>query len=500
MSSPLKPDEPNLNTRMAKGAAWTVAMRVSTRVIGFVSTIILARLLMPEDFGLVALASLFANAVELLGRVNFNVWLIRNPRAMPAHYDTVWTLNLLRAGLMAGLIAALAAVGAAFFDEPRLEALLYAIALIAFMDGLQSSGVLDFQKELTFDRDFLLMFWPKVGATTAAIVSAFVLRDYRALVVGMVVSALLRLFAGYAMHPYRPRLGLADWLDAFHYSKWLLINNILGFFYGRADVLVLGKVKGVTATGIYTLAFEISNMVTSELLAPMRRALLPGFAKLGEDREQLRRAALNVLGLSAALGLPVSIGLAVTAELAVSVLLGPRWEATVPLVRILCLYGIANVLLINFGPVMHAVGKPRRITTNFALGAGSGVLLLLFLVPNYGAVGAAWAVTAASVVVLFQGTAATLQELDLPLRAALERVWRSVVAGGVMAALVVGLEFELGPARSVVAGALQLALEVLVGVASYSAAHYSLWKLSESPDGSEKVILDFVARQLRRDK
>ena len=475
-------------------------MRVSIRAVGFVSTIILARLLMPEDFGLVALASLFAGFVELFGHINFNVWLIRNQHVKPAHYDTVWTLNLLRAGLMAVLIAALAAAGAAFFDEPRLEALLYVVALTTFVGGMQSSGVLDFQKELTFHRDYVLMFWPKVGGTIATIVFAFVLRDYWALAIGMVVGALLNLLVGYAMHPYRPRFGLVDWSEAFHYSKWLLANHVLGFFYGRADVLVLGKVNGPAVAGIYTLAFEISNMVTSELLAPIRRALLPGFAKLGDDRSQLRRSALNVLGLCAALGLPVSIGLAVTADPVVSVLLGPRWEATVPLIRILSLYGVANVLLINFGPVMHAMGKPRRITENVALGAVVGAILLISLTPTYGAIGAAWAVTAASVVILVQGTALTLRELDLSLGAMLERVWRSVVAGGVMAAFVIALDLWLGPARSVATEALQLALEVLVGAASYIAVHCSLWKSCGSPDGPERTILEFVAQRFDRNE
>lgn len=258
---------------------WTIGMRVASRAIGLVSIVILARILVPEDFGLVAMATLFAAAVEMLGYFNFEVWLIRNQDWKRSHYDTVWTLNLIRALLTGGVIVALAPVAASFFGQSRLESLVYIIGITTFISGFQNSGVIEFQKELRFDKDFVMLFLPRLIGTVVTIALALSLRNYWALAIGLVATAGCRVITSFVLHPYRPKLGLQDWGDALAYSKWLLANNVLKFFYRRTDVIVVGRIGGTEATGIYSLAFEIANLVTSELITPLRRALVPGFAK-----------------------------------------------------------------------------------------------------------------------------------------------------------------------------------------------------------------------------
>ncbi len=139
---------------MAKGAAWMVAMRIAIRAIGLVSIVILARLLVPADFGLVALATMLYGLIEVMGQFGFDVVLIQNQSAGRRHYDTAWTLTVIRNLVLAGLLAAGAPWAAGFFEEPRLQSILYWLALAALVEGFANIGVVNFRKELRFHKDF----------------------------------------------------------------------------------------------------------------------------------------------------------------------------------------------------------------------------------------------------------------------------------------------------------------------------------------------------------
>src|SRR5690348_14630784 len=131
----------SLGARIAKSAAWMVAARLALRSIGLVSTVFLARLLRPEDFGLVALAMALVGTLEMLGNFSFDLALIREGRATREHYDTVWTLTIIRSAAVAVVLAALARPAASFFSDPRVEAIVYCLAVATFLEGLQNVGI-----------------------------------------------------------------------------------------------------------------------------------------------------------------------------------------------------------------------------------------------------------------------------------------------------------------------------------------------------------------------
>ena len=105
---------------MAKAAAWTVSTRIAIRAIELVSIVILARLLLPADFGLIALAMIVYGALDVMGQFSFDVVLIHNQNAGRCHYDTVWTLSIIRNAVLAGILVMSATTVAAFFEESRL--------------------------------------------------------------------------------------------------------------------------------------------------------------------------------------------------------------------------------------------------------------------------------------------------------------------------------------------------------------------------------------------
>src|SRR5689334_2836021 len=128
----------SVTRRMAKGAAWMVLMRLSVRATGFVSILVLARLLTPGDFGLVAMASSMLGLLECLSEFSFDMALIRDRTADRSHYDTTWTLAIIRGLGIASVLAAGASWAAAFYQDPRLEAVLYIVAFASAISGFEN--------------------------------------------------------------------------------------------------------------------------------------------------------------------------------------------------------------------------------------------------------------------------------------------------------------------------------------------------------------------------
>ena len=173
-----------------------------------------------------ALGSLVVATLAIFGQFSFDVVLIQNQKSDRQHYDTVWTLTIIRQILIALLLVLTAKQIAQYFGEPRLEIVIYFLCVCAIAEGFVNVAVVDFRKHLNFHKEFLLLIIPKLGAFVVGISLAFILRDYRALVGGVLTNSLVLLALSYIMHPYRPRLCLERWREVMNFSKYLLVNNI----------------------------------------------------------------------------------------------------------------------------------------------------------------------------------------------------------------------------------------------------------------------------------
>ncbi len=482
--------------KMAKGAAWMVLFKFADRGLGLVTLIILARLLLPEDFGLIAMAMSLIAMVELLHAFGFDMALIHNQSAERRHFDTAWTFDVIFATVSAVLLVVLALPAAEFYREDRLAPIIYALAFGSFVQGLENIGVVEFRRQLNFDKEFKFLLAKRLASFFITVPLALVWRDYWALVVGMVAGKLIGLIMSYWMHPYRPRLSLQAARELFRFSSWLLLNNLLFFAKNRSTELIIGRQLGPTQLGVYTLSNEIANLPTTELIAPINRAVYPGYAKVSGEVAQLQQNFLNVLGLIIVFALPAGLGIALTADLIVPLFLGDQWSATIPVISILALYGAVSALQSNITYVFLAIGKPKIETF---LGIAYVIILislLLTLIPAQGVVGAAWAYLITVGIITIPTLLAIRHELGLHARQFLDILWRPLLAG---AAMYWALEVTMPAIR---AGwpdmpvALALAAAVLTGASTYGGALLGLWALARQPDGAELELLKLVRSRL----
>lgn len=482
----------SLGQRIARGGLVLIVLRLALKCIGLVSLAVLFRILAPEDFGIVALAMLVVGFIEIFGDYGFEQSLLRDANSSLEDYQLVWTLNAIR-GLCVGLVLLLAAPWAAeFLKEPRLEAVVALLALVPLIDGVQNVGVVDFAKRLQFEREFQLKVAQKLLAFVVTVVFAFLLRNYWALVIGLIAGRLVNLVLGYAMHPFRPRWRLVGWKRVFRFSSWILANNIVLFAGNQTDKVVVQRAFDAQTLGIMRIAEEISGMVM-ELVWPIERALYAGYVAVAHEAERLRRTVIEGTGAAASLGMPLAALLGVLAEPAVRLILGPKAAPAVPFVQVFVLYGAVRSCAIGISPLFMVLNRPELSTqvTFAATAVRLGLLLTGFAM--FGLMAVPWSLVASGVTMVAllwwrSVSLGTLRAADVPMA-----VWRPLTA---TACMVLAVHAALG--------ALQLLLPTLVllltlgtlGVLVYAGVALMLWRLAGRPRGPERMALDFLRRRL----
>jgi O-antigen/teichoic acid export membrane protein len=383
-----------------------------------------------------------------------------------------------------------------FFREPRLEPVIYVLALMPLLTGFENIGIVEFQKQLTFDREFKFVFAKKLAAFLVVVPLAVLLRSYWALVVGAVTGRAVGLILSYVLQPYRPRFSLQALHELFHFSKWLYISNMSRMLLQRAPDLVIGRIAGPRALGLFTVSHEIAYLPTTELVAPINRAAYPGYAKKSADLGVLRRGFLDVWSVICLIMVPAALGMLLTADFIVPLFLGDKWMDARPLIRLLAIAGLLLALQTNTTYIFFALGKPRVASLITVVYVGILLPVLAIATRAGGPIGASWAYVAMAGAVLPIRFAILQAHIDLRTSAILDRVWRPLVGTAIMTIVVLGLRSILPTPESLHGVALQFLLVVVTGGVVYVGSAIGLWRMSGSPVGAESFVLELVTKKI----
>ncbi|MCC6467031.1 MAG: lipopolysaccharide biosynthesis protein [Alphaproteobacteria bacterium] len=479
-----KPQAVSIQREILIGTAWVAAARWGIRGLGVISTIVLARLLVPADFGLVALATMVAGMISIFGEVGLLLHLIRERDPDRTHFDTVWTLRLLLGGGL-GLVIFLAAPFAAdWFGDPRLDPVLRVLALPPLLQGSQNTGIAWFRKNLDFARDFRFLVAQKIAAFAVTLSLAPVFWNYWALVAGIVAGNVMGLVMSFAMHPFRPRFDLSRTRAVWSFSTWTLAHHLVDFLSRQVDTLILGRYKTSTEVGLYTVAYDLAASPIIELALPASRVLFPAFAKIVDDRAEMTRVFARVVAGMAILGMALGPGVALVARDAVAVLLGAAWTAAVPLVEILAITGVIYALWQPIFPLLTALSRPK---VSAYLTLAQVVLLVAAMLPAihyYDLAAFAIARVLAMAAALVMTIAVFMRITGIALGTVTASLWRPTLAAIVMAGAVVATQRVMPDIA-----ALRLVASIAIGGVAYVASLAGLWYLAGRPSTIEADLI-----------
>ncbi len=401
LTEPIKPIEvikpassESLSQKVARGGLWVFSLRITNRGLGFIRTIILARLLAPSDFGLLGIAMLAISTLETFSQTGFQAALVQKKENIECFLDTAWTVSVIRGIVLFAILFFSAPIIAEFFNSAQATLVIKVIAVSTLFSGLRNIGIIFFQKELRFSRQFIYELSGTLVDLGVALTLAFILRNVWALVWGGLAAHFIRLIMSYILHPFRPRIRFEKekFQELFGFGRWVLGSSILGFLITQGDDIFVGKMLGVTALGLYQMAYLISNLPATEITHVISRVTFPAYSKLQDDLPKLREAYLKVLQLTAFISMPLAGGIFVLAPEFVTIFLGDKWMPMIPAMQALVLSGLVRSIQASTGPIFLAVNRPYIIPKWQAIRLIVLVVLIYPFSIHWGILGVSFAV------------------------------------------------------------------------------------------------------------
>lgn len=311
--------------RVLKSSSLLVLQRLAQRLIGIVSTIILARLLTPEDFGIVAKAMLVLWFAQTLCDASTEAYILQQKRIRRADLNSSWTLDLiLKSG--AFLFMCLAAPLIAHFqNQPELTLIIAVTGSTIVLEALKNPAFMIYKRRQRYEVVVKLFVAAKVAALFISIPIAYIYESYWSIILAQVFAELFLTVMSYRVSGYRPSLCFRKIPEQWHFSKWLIPRSMLGYFRNHLDTLLVSTHYGQSELGAYNNMKYFASIPMLQFLSPLMEPLHVELGKVGDDVREFRYQSDLTFRLIAILAATVVGFLYVTAEPIIQLVLGDQW-------------------------------------------------------------------------------------------------------------------------------------------------------------------------------
>lgn len=436
----------SLRQKAAKGIVWSVIQKWGREAVSFLTFVALSRLLDPEAFGLVALATAFTAFIHIFLDQGFSAAIVQRTELKREHLDTAFWISVLTGLLMA--VAGIVASGlvASLYDEPSLAPVLMWLSIGFIFIALSSTQTAILRRKLAFKS-------LAARSLTATVVGGIV-------GVGMAIAG----FGVWSLVGMNLARGLAgvivlwrasDWRPGFHVSKKhykelfsfgvsVTGNNVLKVLVRRSDDFLIGYFLGPTMLGFYTIGYRFLLMIIRLVTGIVNSVAFPTFSRIQHNPKRIRRAFYRVTHYTNLLAFPIFIGLALLASELIPALFGAEWTQSIPIMQILALSGILQGVLLFNGSILRATGKPSWQFAIMLVTAVCSVIGFLLAV-RLGIVAVAAAFVIVGYLMAPISYIAVRKQIQIDLRTYLGQFALPLFATLIMILIIVGLKFVIHP-------------------------------------------------------
>jgi O-antigen/teichoic acid export membrane protein len=498
MQKPSEAATHQIGKRTTLGTGLLIASKVMSRCIDLISLTVLARLLTPADFGLVAIAMSVLTIAEAVLELPVALALLALPERTKAHFDTAFTLQLARGALLALILVAAAWPLAAFYHDSRLIPLLCVLSLAPVASGLVSPLMTEYAIKLDFRPVFAMEITSKLIAMIVSVGTAYWSTSYWSLAFGTIASPLAGLVISFIFAPYFPAFALSQWSVFSGYLRWTTLTQLLTATNWQMDQLLLGRWVDRFQLGAFSMAANLSGMPGQILIGQTFRPLLVGFSLVRDDRGRLTQAYLKSVSSIVTVGLPLLVGMGVTADPLIRVILGDQWSRAAPLLTMLCLTSIPALFIGPIGPLGITLNRPSIFFRLALIEFVFKLPLMLLALMYYNIPGVLAVRLATALVVAGCSMFAVRKLIELGVVAQLFSSWRPMMSAVamVLALRLVGASASTGYDHFQLT--LWLVLICTLGAIVYVGVLLSLWFLNGRPDSIETKVVEFFSQRLGR--
>lgn len=373
------------------GVSWLGAARAATRFGSLIRTAILARLLTPAQFGIFGMAALVLAFLEIMVETGVNVVLIQEKDDVKEFINTAWVISIIRGIMISILIILSTPLVILFFKTSELTGYILLISMVPFIRGFINPAIVNFQKDLKFHLEFKFrtaIFF--VDATVAIIITLITMTPV-GLIWGLIAGALAEVVISQLFVKPRPRFKL-DSKKAktiVGRGKWMTLAGIFNYFSSQGDDAVVGRIMDSTALGLYQVAYKISTLPLTEVTQLINKVTLPVYVRISDDKKRLRRAFVRTMIAITLIVVPISLVIYLFPNFVINILLGSKWSAAVPVLKVLAVFGVIRALIGVPHSLFLSLKKQRVVAISMLLETIGLAIFIVPMVNRYGIVGAA---------------------------------------------------------------------------------------------------------------
>ncbi|ARM89738.1 polysaccharide biosynthesis protein [Rhizobium sp. CIAT894] len=478
----------SVSQRTATASIWTISGKFLARLLDFVSLLVLARLLSPADFGLVAIATSVLVIVETILDLPLTQALMRQPSPSQEMFATAFTLSLLRGAAISLLMILISWPMAVIYGDPRLFSLVAVLSIAPAMRSMISPRMVLFMQRFDFKREFALDLITKGSTLLFGVGVAVTTGSYWGLAVGAVAGPTAAMITSYVFAPMRPALSLSEWKHFQDMISWNTVSQVLNSINWQLDRLLLPRFTGLSTFGAFSVADNIAGIPYQTFVGPLLRPLMAAFSTV-EDRRNLVVAYLKATNAITFVAAPVLIALAMLAAPTVRILVGEKWASAAPILQWLCLVSLLG-LPTNIMPALAMVlDNTRSLAFRMFAEFAVRVPVTILGIAYFQVEGALGARIIAVLVAYAASLVLTRRLIGASLVAQLNSFCRPLAASLPMIAFLLWVQPMLAPMPVGFNLIASLALCGGTAAAIFWAFALLLWQILGRPDGIETIIV-----------
>lgn len=396
-------NEGGIAKRAIRSGYWLLGLRASNQLLNVVKLLVLARLLAPDQFGVMGVALLTIGVVSLATETGLEQALIQRKGDIDPYMNSAWTLLVARGTAILTILWLAGPLASQFFRVPEASTIVRVIGVALFIEGFANISIVRFKKQLDFRRQVVYELSGVVTDVLVSIIAAIVLRNVWALVFGRVAGSAVQTLVSYAVLPHRPRLDFNRERagELLHFGKWILGSSVLVFLLTQGDDMLVGRVLGAASLGLYQMAYRVACLPATEITSLISTVTFPAYSLMQDDIPRLRSAYERVLVLTSVLSFFLAGAVFALGRDSVVLFMGEKWLPMVASMQVLVWWGIVRGLNSSQSPVFLSLGKPKVVTRQQAVQAVLMYASILPLMWKWGILGASVSVLGAALVLFF---------------------------------------------------------------------------------------------------
>jgi len=375
-----------------RGISWMSGFRMFTRGLSFLKIAVLARALTPSQFGIFGIATLVLAFLEMLTETGINIILIQSKKEIDEYINSAWVVSIIRGIFVSLCIIISTPFITSFFDSPNASSILLLISTVPFIRGFINPSEVKLQKNLKFHYEFWFRSSIFTFDAVVSIILVVLTHSVYSLVWGLMAGAFLEVALSFMLIKPVPQLHIRKdyFYEIFHKGKWITAYGIFNYFAQQGDNIMVGRIVGTSALGIYQMAYKLATLPISEVTDVVNKVVFPVYAMIGGDRVRLKLAFIKSTLFITAVTTTIGIILFLFPKEIVLIVFGDKWLASVPVLRVLAVYGVLRAISGSVSALFLGVGKQKYVTSMTFLRFLGLVITIYPLVQIYGIVGAGY--------------------------------------------------------------------------------------------------------------